>query len=536
MTTNKNLSIKKILGYSKTRILLVTLLFGFVYTQLTLYSGNQNSYFLQGLADSGYGFLSNDWLANTTDPFPLFSKLVQFTAQFTFEKLFYVQYFFLTGIYLFSLLSLLYRQGEDMRKYPFTYLLPLVIIVHSELIDLVFTKFTGLSFERIFHEGVANQYILGHVLQPSMFGVFLLLSIALFLREKYYTSVIAASIAVNFHITYLLSYTFLILAYLVILIREKKNLGALSTYMLVAGMLALPSLLYSVLFFSSESAEFAEQANKILFEQRIPHHALISVWFNLETVINIVIVAFALYLLRKKRMFLIIAIPFAAATLLTFASVFIKHPHFIKLFPWRISAMITPICTFVILDCLLNFLYEKIQFIRQFKEKYVKLLLWIAVLAFACGGIWVMRYHSQLYHIQVTNDLFQYVDAMKAEDETYLVPLDQEDFRLMTGAPIFVDFKSHPYKDTELLEWYHRIELARKLYANDEESVDAFEEICENYSITNFVWPKENGRERFSNLQIVYESNLYLVYIVPQNKLSFNNSSIEDKLWTRLKD
>jgi di/tricarboxylate transporter len=47
------------------------------YTQPPLFSGNQNTYFLKGIADSGFGFLSGDWLANQTDPVPVFSALVR---------------------------------------------------------------------------------------------------------------------------------------------------------------------------------------------------------------------------------------------------------------------------------------------------------------------------------------------------------------------------------------------------------------------------------------------------------------------------
>ena len=36
-----------------------------------------------------------------------------------------------------------------------------------------------------------------------------------------------------------------------------------------------------------------------------------------------------------------------------------------------------------------------------------------------------------------------------------------EDF---TGAPIFVDFKSIPYKDTDVIEWRNRLERSRLWY------------------------------------------------------------------------
>ena len=35
--------------------------------------------------------------------------------------------------------------------------------------------------------------------------------------------------------------------------------------------------------------------------------------------------------------------------------------------------------------------------------------------------------------------------------------VDLQDFRLTTGAPLFVDYKSIPYQDAEVLEWYERV-------------------------------------------------------------------------------
>ena len=51
-------------------------LFAVAHTQSPLYYSNQNQYFLHGLAAAGYGHLSDDWLANTADPTPVFSAFV----------------------------------------------------------------------------------------------------------------------------------------------------------------------------------------------------------------------------------------------------------------------------------------------------------------------------------------------------------------------------------------------------------------------------------------------------------------------------
>jgi len=52
----------------------------------------------------------------------------------------------------------------------------------------------------------------------------------------------------------------------------------------------------------------------------------------------------------------------------------------------------------------------------------------------------------------------------KSAQDTYLTPVKMQDFRLFTGAPVYIDFKSIPYKDSDVLEWYRRVRLADRFY------------------------------------------------------------------------
>ena len=44
------------------------------------------------------------------------------------------------------------------------------------------------------------------------------------------------------------------------------------------------------------------------------------------------------------------------------------------------------------------------------------------------------------------------------------MPLDFEHFRLQAGVPIFVDWKSSPYRSGEIIVWYQRAALAAEFY------------------------------------------------------------------------
>ena len=61
-----------------------------------------------------------------------------------------------------------------------------------------------------------------------------------------------------------------------------------------------------------------------------------------------------------------------------------------------------------------------------------------------------------------------------------------EDFRLVTGAPIFVDCKSIPYRDVDVLEWYQRFSLTDLFYQNADCS--KLPALCER-GITHVVLP-----------------------------------------------
>jgi hypothetical protein len=49
----------------------------------------------------------------------------------------------------------------------------------------------------------------------------------------------------------------------------------------------------------------------------------------------------------------------------------------------------------------------------------------------------------------------------KKTTDSRIVPIDMQRFRLYAQAPLFIDFKSIPYKDEDVLEWHRRLLLAQ---------------------------------------------------------------------------
>ena len=184
---NGNVSLARLTRYSAV-FLLWGIIFTLAYSQSPLYTSNQNQYFLHGLAQAGVGQLSTDWLANTLDPTPVFSVFVTWMySALPYSPIFYIVYGLLLAIYLFSLqgiIAIIYRWSEvDIRRIILTAAL---LVIHSAAWRFGLSRILSPEWSYVLEDGFAGQRMLGTVLQPSAFGVTLLLSIYLYLRDKAY--------------------------------------------------------------------------------------------------------------------------------------------------------------------------------------------------------------------------------------------------------------------------------------------------------------------------------------------------------------
>ena len=109
-----------------------------------------------------------------------------------------------------------------------------------------------------------------------------------------------------------------------------------------------------------------------------------------------------------------------------------------------------------------------------------------------------------------------YVKNTKKAGDIYMLPIKPPEFifdkfRLYTGALIFVDYKSHPYKDIELIEWYKRITLAVNYYKTM--SCQSLEQIQKEYRVNYVVLEKGAHKESTCPLfETEYEDANYKLY------------------------
>jgi hypothetical protein len=141
-----------------------------------------------------------------------------------------------------------------------------------------------------------------------------------------------------------------------------------------------------------------------------------------------------------------------------------------------------------------------------------------ALAAVVAGGVYVTTQEPEpMYPIDEAElPVLTFVEQHRKPGQVYLLPVDKggklEQFRLMTGAAIYVDWKSIPYKDVELLEWRHRVEQANRWYAAND--WDRFHADLVKAGITHVVIPTADDTEDAATLEPVYEDEAYAVYRV----------------------
>ena len=249
--------------------------FGIAYSQAVIFTSNQNTKFVSGLALAHYRDVASDWMAGISDPFPVFSYILKW--QYELLGLFagvHLAYLFLLALYGITAVWLAghLTERDDHR--------PRILFVFSLMwmfIHFVRVRDNWLS---LIPDGLAGQYILGEYYQPCVFGVLLLTGTAAYVSRRTILAAVCLVLAALIHPTYLISSIMIAVSITVIPANRYleiswcKRLIFLSLFSLVVGTYAI----WMVHHLGSGDPVIAKQAHKLLAETRIPHHAILSQW------------------------------------------------------------------------------------------------------------------------------------------------------------------------------------------------------------------------------------------------------------------
>jgi hypothetical protein len=522
-------------------------LFAAAYCQAPLYYSNQNQYFLHGLARAGEGDLADDWLAQTKDPTPAFSTLVEFTARSLPRQTFYAYYALLQWVYAGSLFLLFWVvAGEEIARRRWPAFLALLFLTHAAFVRWLSQRLVGFDYPWFLQAGLAGQYVLGGMLQPSSFGILLVAAVALFALDRPLAAAAAIGLGGAMHSTYLLPGALLTLGFQAALLLEGRWREALGVGV-VALLLVLPGVLYALSQFQPTpypEGTFAE-SQKILSRFRIPHHTQIGRWLDLVAWLQIGWMALALALLCRTRLFVALAVPFALAAMLTVTQAATGNDTLALLFPWRLSAVLMPVATAVILT-------------RLVALKPLPLGNWAAwvasvvvIVGLAGAGVWIMAAGEGFRSDEGEEEVLRFVRENRSRGDIYFLPVKLPDtakarrgslssdfeplrekkndpnvipiglqrFRLHTGAAIYVDFKSIPYKDVEVVRWRRRLDVAEGV--TEDVRAGRLEKAVRKLrrmGVTHLVWPAGQPLSH-EGLRQVHEDSDYRVYrVLPAGK------------------
>ena len=428
---------------------------------------NQNSYLLTGLAWSGYGHLSEDWLSNARTPFVAFSAIVAALSGIGFLEGLRVLSFLLVGLFAASCL-IIFMNSKSVRGFgdgaALLFVLALTVIA---------------VFDRFLLWGMAGQYTLGIYAQPSEFGVLLVFAVALFVARRPLAPYLMAAAAGLFHPSYLLAGAFLVIAFAfhdAVFERRWRRAAVGSAAALIV---AAPVAWYAYAAFAPSDPEAFAVSRQILAVLRIPHHALPQHWFDRGELIRVavIVLATALAFVINRRLGIVMALASALGALATAVALAVGSNALYLLFPWRITVVLMPLATVVMATGVVRILLDNPWGGRLGGSRAgavaIGLAAALAAVSFTqrldafrpdgADGPAAARVPQDLQAEYL--DMVRFVREHGAADEVYLYnPSRYFSFRIRAGQPAFADFKSHPYRDVEVVEWWDRLAWSRDVF------------------------------------------------------------------------
>ncbi|MDX1600489.1 MAG: DUF6798 domain-containing protein [Anaerolineales bacterium] len=493
------------------------LLFALAYGQSALFTSNQHQYFLHGLAQAGVGFLRQDWLANTIDPTPVFSALVYSTQSWLHSGVFYLYYGVLLGAYLIGLRMVLGERfdltSSRLRRIGSLFALT---ALHAAALRFLLGQTVGHPF--LLEGGFAGQRLLGPVLQPSSFGALLVVSLALYLDDRPYAAAALAALAATFHPTYLLTAGALVVSYMWVLVDRQGQFKRGFGIGALALTLVLPVMVYSLTVFRPTSAQLWNQASEILVEFRLPHHALPRTWFSAASLIKVGLIALGLHLARRTRLAPVMTIMAGVGGVLSAAQILSGSNRLALLFPWRVSTLLVPLASGLVLMWALGPLVRWLESHAHDRRRRVVWIFWVGGALLAAAGLLRTVQLERQQHADPAQPMYRFVREQREASQVFLIPPKLQPFRLETGAPAFVDFKSIPYRDAEVIEWHERVRLARFFYRDDPQLIDCgvLESIRGREQVTHVVLEAEQFGLQCPGFSEVFRDPNFAVYeLVP---------------------
>lgn len=446
------------------------------------------------MGHGGFGYLENDWMVQTADPLPAFSAAIQFLFEHNLLWVTYLIQSFCVWIYAFfsfRMVNVIWNNRDVQSQWLFYVFF---FILHSPA--LFFDLHWGLSF----------QYLIIQYLQPSSFSVLYIPTLYFFFRRKYLLSVVLMLIPALFHGIYILVGSALFFACFSYFFVKEKPSRPIIIASIVYSIIALLILIFNFMSFQSDTGELSEQANRIIATERIPHHTSVYSIFRFDLIIKMIFLLSAIFWVRKplpKWILQVLALLLIPAILSTFL---LQNATISLTTPWRFSVVLIPLGFIFFSTKLSEWINEKLG-----KSKIIPIISITACLFISGLGIhWTaLEFKKKIEG----SEMLSWINSRQGQfyEATFLVhPVTKyaESFRLTTGIPIYVNWKTHPYDNAEVLEWFNRLQTAKHFYTREATSTER-EDILKETNISHVV--VRNDEEIAINGIKVYEDEVFQI-------------------------
>ncbi|HHP7240025.1 MAG TPA: DUF6798 domain-containing protein [Cyclobacteriaceae bacterium] len=491
------------------------LLFGLAYAQKALFEGNQHTKFISGLANADYKYLTDEWLAGITDPFPLFSFILEYQYKLMGLKLgvhgFFWILLFIYAVAAYWLATKLFGSKSNKGNN---------LIIFTVLWFLVHSIVLREYWIFLFPPGLAKQYLIGNYYQPCCYGVFILLGIALYQYRKFAFSALCFFISAVFHPIYLVSSVILVSLMIILPANEYLWKRRIEFYVIAMTPLMIYGI-WSYFLLTSKESSIIQDAHQMLSQFRISHHTDPWEWDPISSS-GFFISAFLASWLGRREFIGQLIFYSTILSLITIAAMMIYfNPTFAIAAPWRISVFIAPLSWVVLLFSFSNWISKKMIFQKSVRVRIILLFLYIVF------GFWGLKSIINNYEKKTEDKHYKisrYLDGYHKPGNQYLIPPDESNIRLEAGVPVYITWKSHPSKDTELLAWFDRIKKAETVYDSSiYHSRPVLKQLYKEENVSHIIWAEYNGDYPFKEeTKLLYEDEFYSLWEIKSFELMNN--------------
>lgn len=425
-----------------------------------LFFSNQNTYFLQGLRRAGVDGLQADWLSHTRSPHLAFTWVV--AALQSLEVLQLGVRLIEVALYLGLLWALWVLSGCHNSRRPVRS--PFLRFLICALFLSLLTE-PGPWHQAFNWGGLAQQYLFGGYLQPSEFGIAILIAIALLSVERHRLSIGFLVLAATFHASYLIPCTLLTLLISADLVyRNRTREGVLLLAVFVSGV--SPVVVYGLSF--GGDATSTARASALLAREIIPQHAWPAVWLSRDQLVRTLIMTAGSVVAWRYHCRAVALAMTGSLPLIVLGTTYVyfsENTYIALLFPWRASVYLYPLSLFCLVVSMVMVATRLTDHIGP--RNMETACRWCALVV----GTMLMFESARELAMPKSAPQFPFaaeVSELSHVNDQIIIPVTDRDlwnrFRLLTLRPIYVDHKSHPYLAAEVLEWKRRVDAVEDFY------------------------------------------------------------------------